>query len=64
MYYQNGTHKSTFPIVDLTANTDFLKVGDIMYYVTQGFFRQPTANSDDYVADPDVRKHFTQLFSF
>ncbi|KAH9639751.1 hypothetical protein HF086_014509 [Spodoptera exigua] len=54
MYYANGTYKSTFPIVDLTSNTDFLKVNDTMDYVTQGFFRQPTANSNDYIADPDI----------
>lgn len=54
MYYKNGTHKSTFPIVELTSNTDFLKDGDTMDYVTQGYFRQPTANSKDYITDPDV----------
>ncbi|PZC78259.1 hypothetical protein B5X24_HaOG202331 [Helicoverpa armigera] len=54
MYYTNGTYKSTFPIVDLTSNTDFLKENSTMDYVTQGFIRQPTGNSKDYIADPDI----------
>ncbi|XP_026739825.1 peroxidase-like [Trichoplusia ni] len=54
MYYTNGTLHSTFPVVDLTSNTDFLKEGDNMDYVTQGCFRQPTANSKDYIVDPDI----------
>ncbi|KAJ8733049.1 hypothetical protein PYW07_015648 [Mythimna separata] len=53
MYDQDGHFLKQFPIVNLTLRTGFLAVDNNIDYITQGSFRQGSANID-YIADPDI----------
>ncbi|KAJ8731724.1 hypothetical protein PYW08_014454 [Mythimna loreyi] len=53
MYDQEGNYLKQFPIVNLTLRTGYLAVDNNIDYITQGSFRQGSANID-YIADPDI----------
>ncbi|KAG6457885.1 peroxidase [Manduca sexta] len=53
MYDKHGYYLKKYPIVNLTLRTGFLDVDDNLDYLTQGTFRQGSANID-YIVDPDI----------
>ncbi|CAH0626861.1 unnamed protein product [Chrysodeixis includens] len=53
MYDKDGYYLKQYPIVNLTLRTGFFAVDDNIDYITQGSFRQGSANID-YIADPDI----------
>ncbi|XP_047020292.1 peroxidase-like [Helicoverpa zea] len=53
LYDKDGYYLKQIPIVNLTLRTGYFGVDDNMDYLTQGSFRQGSAQFD-YIADPDV----------
>ncbi|CAG4966572.1 unnamed protein product [Parnassius apollo] len=53
LYDTQGNYLKKVPIVNLTLRTGYFGIDDNMDYVTQGNFRQATANPD-YIVDPDI----------
>lgn len=53
MYDKDGYYLKQYPIVNLTLRTGFFDVDDNIDHITQGTFRQGSANFD-YILDPDV----------
>ncbi|XP_004925926.1 peroxidase [Bombyx mori] len=53
MYDTKGYYLKQYPIVNLTLRTGFFDVDNNIDYITQGAFRQGSANID-HTADPDI----------